>query len=248
VDLLGFGETAPPRPNSPRPVANARFIATLLHSLDAGPVVLVGNSMGGLVATLVAGDHPELVDQLVLLCPALPPHLLSIRPTTFQIASFGPFLLPAIGPALMRRRIRRMTFREQFEMMLEGLVDDPQDIPERVVQVGVANLARVKQLRWRGTAFREAVTGLFEHQVGPGRSRTLDAMRRVEAPTLYLRGTGDELVLSATTAMVRRVRPDWEVEEPDGIGHVPMLEAPEWTAQRIASFVRGASVTRLPVS
>lgn len=244
-DLQGFGEAAPPRPTAPRPVANARFVATLLHALDTGPVVLVGNSMGGLVATLVAGEHPELVDQLVLLSPALPPWLPGVRLSRLQVSSFGPFLLPGVGSWLMKRRIRRMTFEQQYRATMDGLVPDPDVIEERMVSVGVANLARVKQLRWRGAAFREATTGLFEHQVGPGRARTIRAMEQVRADTLYLRGADDGLVLWATTAMVERTRPDWTIEEPDGIGHVPMIEAPDWTAQRIVSFVRGGSVTRL---
>lgn len=244
-DLQGFGEAAPPRPTSPRPVANARFVATVLHALDAGPVVLVGNSMGGLVATLVAGEHPELVDHLVLLCPALPPWAPGIRPSRFQVSSFGPFLLPGLGSWLLRRRVQRMTFEQQYHRMMRGLVPDPDVIPERMVHVGVANLARLKQLRWRGAAFREATTGLFEHQVGPGRARTLRAMQQVTADTLYLRGAADPLVLWATTAMVERVRPDWTVEEVDGIGHVPMMEAPEVIAERIVTFVHGAAVARL---
>lgn len=244
-DLQGFGEAAPARPNAPRPVANARFVATLIHALDDGPVVLVGNSMGGLVATLAAGRHPDLVDHLVLLCPALPPWLPGVRPSKFQISSFGPFLLPGLGPMLMRRRIHRMSFREQYEAMMEGLVPDPDVIPPRMVGVGEANIARVKELRWRGSAFREAVTGLFEHQLGPGRSLTLEAMERVEAPTLYVRGAEDPLVLWATTAQVERTRPDWTIEEPEGIGHVPMIEAADWTAERILTFVRGASVSQL---
>ena len=245
LDLQGFGEAAPPRPNAPRPVANARFVATVLHALDRGPAVVVGNSMGGLVATLLAGEHPALVDHLVLLCPALPPWLPAVRPSRFQVSSFGPFLLPGVGRMLQRRRARRMSFEEQYDAMMEGIVPDPSVIPQRVVDAGVANLSRLKQLRWRGAAFGEATTGIFEHQLGPGRARSIAAMRRVEAPTLYVRGREDPLVLHATTAMVRRVRPDWTIEEPAGMGHVPMIEDPAWTADRIVTFVHGATVTQL---
>lgn len=247
VDLLGFGETPPPRPNSSRPVANARFLATLLHALDRGPAVVVGNSMGGLVGTLLAGEHPQLVDQLVLLGPALPPYLPGVRPSKVQLSSFGPMLLPVLGPMLMRRRIRRMSFREQYETMMRGIVAHPDRMPERMVEVGIANLARLTELKWRGLAFKEATTSLFEHQVGPGRRRVIRAMEQVTAPTLYIRGLEDPLVLDATTAMVRRVRPDWLVEEIEDIGHVPMVEDATWTAEHIISFVRGATITQLPV-
>ena len=245
LDLQGFGEAAPPRPTSSRPAANARFVATVLHALDAGPAVVVGNSMGGLVSTLLAGEHPDMVDHLVLLCPALPPWLPGVRLSKFQLSSFGPFLVPGLGPWLQRRRVRRMTFEEQYREMMRGLVPDTDVTPERMVQVGIANLARLKQLKWRGAAFSEATNGLFEHQLGPGRSRTITAMEQVAAPTLYIRGAVDPLVLGATTAMVERVRPDWVIETPDDIGHVPMIEAAEWTGERIVRFVHGASVSRL---
>lgn len=247
LDLAGFGETAPPRPTSPRPAANARLLATLLHALDVGPVVLVGNSMGGLVSTLVAGEHPALVDRLVLLCPALPPWIPHLRLSRYQVVAFGPFLVPGLGSALMRRRARRMSFEEQYTALMQGIVTNAEEIPERMVQVGVANLARLKQLRWRGAAFREATLGLLEHQAGPARWRTIRAMEGVEAPTLYVRGGDDPLVLDATTSMVERVRPDWVVEIPDGIGHVPMIEDPQWTARRITAFVREGRVTPLPL-
>ena len=247
VDLLGFGETAPPRPTSSRPVNNARFLATLLHALDRGPAVVVGNSMGGLVSTLLAGEHPELVDQLVLLGPALPPYLPGVRPSKVQLSSFGPMLLPVVGPWLMRRRIRSMTFRQQYERMMHGIVAHPDRIPPRMVEVGIANLSRLTELKWRGLAFKEATTSLFEHQIGPGRSRVIRAMKQITAPTLYIRGLEDPLVLDATTAMVRRVRPDWLIEEAEDIGHVPMVEDASWTAEHILAFVRGATVTQLPV-
>ncbi|MGH2872683.1 MAG: alpha/beta fold hydrolase [Solirubrobacteraceae bacterium] len=40
--------------------------AGLLRELDAGPAIVVGYSMGGTIAQLMARDHPELVDGLVL--------------------------------------------------------------------------------------------------------------------------------------------------------------------------------------
>lgn len=245
VDLMGFGETAPPRPDSSRPAANARFLATLLHHLDAGPAVVVGNSMGGLVAMLLAAEHPDLVRDLVLLCPALPPWVPRLRLSRYQVTQFGPMLLPVLGPMIMRRRMRRMSFEEQYRAGMAGLFADFDEVPERIVQVGTANLARLRQLRWRGGAFSTAVTGILERQIGPLRAETVRAMERVAAPTLYVRGAEDPLVLDATTSMVERTRPDWDVEVPDGIGHVPMIEDPTWTTDRIERFVRGATVAQL---
>ncbi len=51
--------------------ATAGDVAALVEHLDAGPAVLVGNSMGASAAAVVAADRPELVRALVLLAPFL---------------------------------------------------------------------------------------------------------------------------------------------------------------------------------
>ena len=68
-DLAGFGRTAL---GSRRATlgANGRLLAELVA--DLGPVVIVGNSMGGALAVGLAARHPELVHALVLVDPALP--------------------------------------------------------------------------------------------------------------------------------------------------------------------------------
>ncbi|MBP2472481.1 pimeloyl-ACP methyl ester carboxylesterase [Crossiella equi] len=51
--------------------AASAHLAGLITRLDLGPVVVVGQSLGGAVATLLARDHPRLVAGLVLLDPTL---------------------------------------------------------------------------------------------------------------------------------------------------------------------------------
>ena len=45
--------------------------AQLVRQLDAGPVTVIGYSMGGAIAQLVARDHPDVADSLVLCATAL---------------------------------------------------------------------------------------------------------------------------------------------------------------------------------
>jgi pimeloyl-ACP methyl ester carboxylesterase len=65
LDLPGFG-------SSPNPtVAGGRrhyaeLVTPALQKLGEGPLVLVGHSFGGAVATVIAAHHPELVRALVL--------------------------------------------------------------------------------------------------------------------------------------------------------------------------------------
>ncbi|MFI5035924.1 MAG: alpha/beta fold hydrolase [Acidimicrobiales bacterium] len=65
LDLPGFGASpAPARAGGAR--AYADVVTAAWASTGAGPVVLVGHSFGGRVATVVAGAHPEVVRSLVL--------------------------------------------------------------------------------------------------------------------------------------------------------------------------------------
>ncbi|MFG1633917.1 alpha/beta fold hydrolase [Pseudonocardia alni] len=62
-DARGHGASSTPGPQGYRPHAD---LAALLEHLDAGPVALVGLSMGARVAFDTALERPDLVDRVVL--------------------------------------------------------------------------------------------------------------------------------------------------------------------------------------
>ncbi|MGB7652115.1 MAG: alpha/beta hydrolase, partial [Acidimicrobiales bacterium] len=66
LDLPGFG--ASPLPSAAGGARHyAEIILPALRELAVEPLVLVGHSFGGTVATVLASEHPELVDSLVLI-------------------------------------------------------------------------------------------------------------------------------------------------------------------------------------
>lgn len=73
VDLRGHGESDTSF-TSHDDVAAASDLTALIRHLDAGPAVLVGNSMGAGAAVLVAADDPELVSAIVMLGPFVRDH------------------------------------------------------------------------------------------------------------------------------------------------------------------------------
>ncbi|HEY5805927.1 MAG TPA: alpha/beta hydrolase [Candidatus Saccharimonadales bacterium] len=71
-DLMGFGASPKPQWNNYTVEEHARMVLALLRRLDIkGPVVLVGHSMGCLVAAHIAATKPKLVSRLVLHEPPL---------------------------------------------------------------------------------------------------------------------------------------------------------------------------------
>jgi pimeloyl-ACP methyl ester carboxylesterase len=72
VDLPGYGDAPDPH----RDVTlddHAEALHAFIVDAGIGPHVLVGHSMGTQVVTSFALAHPELVDELVLLAPTMPP-------------------------------------------------------------------------------------------------------------------------------------------------------------------------------
>lgn len=64
IDLRGRGGSPAIAPYDSTTAADD--VAGLIRSLDAGPCILVGHSLGGLVALLVNDRHPQLVKGIVL--------------------------------------------------------------------------------------------------------------------------------------------------------------------------------------
>src|SRR3954453_21312372 len=71
LDLAGHGRT-PLSGRSPGVHANRRLLHRFVTEVVSGPVILVGNSMGGMISLAEAADAPSEVTGLVLIDPALP--------------------------------------------------------------------------------------------------------------------------------------------------------------------------------
>src|ERR1035438_4495916 len=71
LDLAGFGRTRS-HGRSTSVHANQRLLHRFLTQVCQEPAILVGNSMGGLIAVLQTAAHPETVAGVVLIDPALP--------------------------------------------------------------------------------------------------------------------------------------------------------------------------------
>jgi glycerol-3-phosphate dehydrogenase len=221
-DLPGFGRT-PPAGRSAHVAANRECLHRFLAAFGQ-PVVLVGNSMGGLIAMMEAALHPENVAGLVLVAPAQP-LAAGTRIDREILLAFAIYSIPWVGEWYLRRRAARLGPEGFVREVLRLLCVDPSRVPDDVRRAHVALTAeRFTTMPAANQTFLQAARSLL----GILRRRRLydEMVARIVAPTLLIQGTQDRLVPLAASRALARKRPDWTFEIFDDVGHVPQLEAP----------------------
>ncbi len=235
LDLAGFGRTQGGG-RSPSVRHNRKLLHRFIcQVLDCGPVVLVGNSMGGLISLMEAGRHPEAVAGLVLVDPAMPVGLRA-RPHPGIVAMFAGMAIPAAGRTVMERRRSQQSAEEAALDVLRLCCQDPSRVPEHVVEMHAALLHERKEYPDVDAELIMAARSLLWVL---GRHREYYRMlRRITAPVLLLHGDKDRLVPLAAAQRAARTFPEWRFEVAEDVGHVPQLEAPEWTIEQILDWLR----------
>ncbi len=229
LDLRGFGRT--PLAGGSSIEANQMLVDGFIRHLADGPAVVVGNSMGGLVALAQAARHPDTVERLVLISPAAPvwePAQVNPRWAAMNLL----YLVPGIGrvavSAYERSRSPAQRVRESF-----SLVAANPDRLEPLFADHVALAAERRRMPWAIPAFLEAYRSIVGQLPPPRYDRMV---RSVSAPTLLLHGRADRIVPIGAAERLSRIRPDWTYVPLDDVGHAAQMEAPDRVAELIDRF------------
>jgi len=233
-DLAGFGLT---------PVAGRRTAAAaqraLLHRLIRqtcdGPILLAGNSMGGLIALGEAALHPECVAGLVLVDAVLPGPWRQGRPGVV-VLSFASYLLSPLGRGTLRRVRDRASVDDLVEGALRLCSERFDRIPPEVVQAHVRLERKRGRLPDNDGAYVEAARSIVLALARLGMLRRI--IDRIQVPTLVIHGAADRLVRVDAALDVQRERPDWSLRVLDDVGHIPMLEVPERFLEVVETWLR----------
>jgi pimeloyl-ACP methyl ester carboxylesterase len=221
-DLRGFGMT-PLDGGTARVNDNQRLLDRFLREVAGEPAVLVGNSMGGLIAVLQASRAPESVRSLVLVDPALPGG--GRRPFDLKVWSFFAAMLAPGASRLTRNGTKRWSAERIVAAVLAIVCADPGRVPDEVVRAHVNLTASRLAAYPKGDRPLVQASRSLLGMLYRGRSfqRVYTSVR---CPVLIIHGARDRLVPPAVSLSLGR-RHGWDVEVLPGLGHVPMMEAPD---------------------
>jgi len=237
VDLPGFGCSPPPTDGDYSISAHAATVAALIEQQGTWPVHLVGNSMGGAVATRVAARRPDLVRTLTLISPALPD--LRPRPLPLRLAVAA---APGVGPLLMDW-LRRVPASDRTDRFISDVYRDPGVVHPVRRNEEIAEVGRRDDLAYANEALVLSARSLVGEYFRPGAKSLWRDAARTHAPALILHGSHDRLVNPVMAARAARAFRGARVLVLPGVGHVAMMERPALVAGEIRAFldrVRGS--------
>lgn len=224
LDLPGHGLTG----RNPAGVYdNASYVSVvdrLLTKLNVDNAVIGGNSMGGGVSWLFALTHPEKVDALLLVDASGQPHAKSGNlPLGFKLMR-----MPVIKEA-----VRFIAPRSIFESSVKTSMSVQSKINDQLID-------RYWELnRYPGN--REATMQRFSSlkNMTPGTKERLSA---IKAPVLILWGAEDNLIPVTSAKWFAEAIPEAKLVIYPNVGHIPMEEIPEKSANDVKIWLDSLAV------
>jgi pimeloyl-ACP methyl ester carboxylesterase len=235
-DLAGHGLTQS-RGRGTDVTANRALLHRFIQAVVGGPVILMGNSMGGMISLLEASAAPRAVTGLILIDPALP--FVPARPDPAVTAMFALYVTPGLRRAALARR-SRLTPEELVTTVLRLCCADPARVTADVLARHVDVATQRAGFTGTDQDFSAAVRSVVATAGYPRGRAFRHQIRSVTCPVLLIHGTADRLVPIAAARAAARASPSWSVREFPGVGHVPQLEAPGRTAAVIAEWLTSA--------
>ncbi len=213
--------------------ANRALLHRFIDSVPASPVILMGNSMGGMISLLAASAAPSTVSGLILIDPALP--FVPVRPDPMVTAMFALSATPGLGRVITGSR-RRMGPEAAVANILALCCVDASRVPADVVARHVEMARRRAAFTEAGRDFAIAARSVIATASDLRGHGYRHSVRSISCPVLLLHGDGDRLVPVAAARAAVRANPSWSLVVLPAVGHVPQLEAPQETARAITEW------------
>jgi pimeloyl-ACP methyl ester carboxylesterase len=208
LDLPGFGASPMPPWQISIP-AYGRLLRDFCERLGVDRCSLVGNSMGGFIATELAITEPERVDDLTLVSAAGITWARARREPARMMARVG----RAAGPLLFKAQTSSMRRRKLRRALFQGIFYDPNGLRRELLWENFVPAMR-------SPGYFDAMSNLFGYDIR-------DRLEEIGVPTLVVWGRNDRVVpVPAALSYKKRIGDNAELVIFDECGHVPQLERP----------------------
>lgn len=210
----------------------AQCASGLVKALGIERVIAGGNSLGGAVSVRMAALIPDCVIGLVLADAA-----------TLGRQVFAPFrvmVLPLFGELMSKPS------DSGVERQIQAIFLHRDVATQAIRQVIVRNTFKAGGAK----AFLATLRSLtrFRGQVPQEIERSLQILRRIEVPVMYVHGRDDVVIPAQHSIDAQAATPGSQLVILEDCGHTPQLEKPaefnQALAEFAASFVRGENLTR----
>jgi len=229
LDLCGFGRSAASGKINIKKHAEA--VIRLLEAV-IGPsphparVFLAGNSMGTMIAELVAIKRPRLVQGLILIDGSIPggpsnPGLLVLARLLFDRTWYR-----AYRNDPERARASLFPYYADFDALPQ---EDKEFLRQRVMDRVESPAQERAFFATQRDLIRTYLTGV---------SRFKRGMQSYKGKILLIWGEKDRIIPVSSADVFMSLRPDAKLEIIHGAGHLPHQEKPEETARIMAEFAQ----------
>lgn len=210
-DHIGFGESSHPPDADYAPGAQVERLRTLAQALGIRSLHLGGSSMGGQIALTYAALHPAEVESLWLLDAA------------------GVWTAPE---SELRRIIRETghnplmaSSEDEFAQIVRFAMSDPPFIPRPMLDVMARE--RIRNFALEERIFNELAADTVEARIAGNAT-----------PALIVWGDRDRALHVASADILQKLLPRSQVIIMAGVGHLPMIERPQQSADDYLRFRR----------
>lgn len=212
LDLKGHGQSSGTISDNFSIQDQVNYLYDFLQTLNLKEVFLIGNSMGGAIASLYAANFPEQVKGIVLISPA----------GVHDIESDMDKLLKDGSNPLIANS------SEQFLAVKEFVMEDMPFIPEPVTEV-LAEKA-VSRYDINHKIFSDLRADL---------TKGLDArFKDIKAPALLIWGEQDRVINVENITKYASLISNSETLRLPHVGHLAMLEVPNKSADAALNFIQ----------
>lgn len=217
MDLPGFALTGPNPQQDYSMGYYVRFVRRLLDTLGVRHCYVAGNSLGGGIAWHYALAYPEQVKKLILIDAG--------GYTAKGKRSGGNIGFRIARMPLLNQIVRFVTPRSLVKKSLEQTYGNDAQITEALIDQ-----------YWEMTLREGNRQALIKRMQNPWKNESA-SIRNLNMPSLILWGELDQLIPVEHAQLFGRDIANSQVIVYPGVGHIPMEEIPQQTAQDVSKFL-----------